>query len=415
MIEIVTIGDELLLGQTIDTNAAFLSEQLAAAGLRVTRRTTVGDDAADIAAAVADALARTRTVITTGGLGPTRDDFTKPVIADLYGVGLHVDEVLLDKMRERWAQRGMAMPESNRTQAEVPDGATILPNRLGSASGLALDGDAGLTIMLPGVPHELRDLTVREVVPFLLARATQRTRPISYRVLRVTGVPESMLAERINDIVDDIAPLAVAFLPGFAGVDLRITNWGVLDEDECNARFDAAERSLRERLGLRVFATGSDEIEVVVGRLLSERGLTVSVAESCTAGLLGGRITRVDGSSAYFMGGFLTYSNDSKIELLGVSRETIETAGAVSEEVAREMAEGAARRLSTDVAISITGVAGPGGGTEAKPVGLVWTAVKLGADLRTRQFIFPGDRSEVRERSTQMALALLYEMLVSRA
>lgn len=412
MVEVVTIGDELLLGQTLDTNAAFLSEQLAAAGLRVTRRTTVGDDAHAIRSAVQDALARTGVVITTGGLGPTRDDFTKPVIAEFYGRALHLDDGLWQALQERYRRRGLTMPASNRTQAEVPAGARILPNRLGSASGLALDDERGVTIMLPGVPHELRDLTVREVVPFLLDRTAQRALPICYRVIRVTGVPESALAERIDDIVDAIDPIAVAFLPNFAGVDLRLTSWGAFEPAECERRFDAAEAMLRERLGSRIYATGSEDIEVVVGALLRQRKLQLAVAESCTGGLLGQRITRTGGSSEYFLGGFISYSNDAKVDMLGVRLETLAANGAVSEETAREMAMGAVARTGANAGISITGVAGPGGGSPDKPVGLVWTAVVLDDVVRTRSFIFPGDRAEIRERSAQMGLALLYEMLV---
>lgn len=410
-LEIITIGDELLLGHTTDTNAAFLSEQLAAAGLRVTRRTTVGDDADAIRTAVSDALQRKSAVITTGGLGPTRDDFTKAVIADLYGRELQLDPELLEKAKQRWRARGLDMPASNISQAEVPAGAVILENRLGTAPGLALQDERGLTIMLPGVPHELRAMTLTQVVPFLLQRQTARAHPINYRIIRVTGVPESMLAERIDDIVDAIAPLTVAFLPNFAGVDLRVTNWGVTAHPD----FDNAERLLRERLGTHVYATGNDDIELIVGRMLRDRKLTLATAESCTGGLLGQRITKIEGASAYYMGGFVTYSNESKVDLLGVRQATLETAGAVSEETVREMAQGAAKRMGTDAAISITGIAGPAGGTLAKPVGLVWTGVVLNGVMRTRSFIFPGDRAEIRERSAQMGLALLYAMLVESA
>lgn len=414
MIEIITIGDELLLGQTIDTNAAFLSEQLAAAGMRVSRRTTVGDDVQAITTAVSEALARTRIVITTGGLGPTRDDFTKPVIAKLYERDLVVDEDLLEKSRQRWKQRGLEMPASNRSQAEVPEGGLVFPNRLGTAPGLALEDERGITIMLPGVPHELRDLAVREVIPYLLrlaAPAHLQAHPICFRVVRVTGIPESTLAERIDDIVDAMDPLAVAFLPHFSGVDLRITNWGLFDAAECERRFDEAERLLRERLGTKVYATGQEDIEHVIARIMKEKQLTLATAESCTGGLLGGRITKIEGASAFYMGGFVTYSNDAKVDLIGVRLETLAANGAVSEETAREMAAGAARRMGTNAAISITGVAGPGGGSPDKPVGLVWTGVILNDVVRTRSFVFPGDRAEIRDRSTQMGLALLYEML----
>lgn len=415
--EIITIGDELLLGQTIDTNAAFISEQLAAAGLRVTRRTTVGDDEAAITSAVSEALVRSRVVITTGGLGPTRDDFTKPVIAKLYGRKLVLDEERLEKLRVRWTQRGMTMPESNRSQAELPEGCTVIRNRLGSAPGIALEDARGLTIMLPGVPHELREMVVSQVIPFLTASTrslTESTRsPICYRVVRVTGVPESLLAERIDDIVDEIAPLSVAFLPNFAGVDLRITSWGQFETGECNERFDRAEKLLRERLGARIYATGDVAIESVVGELLRARKLQLAVAESCSGGLLGQRITSVAGASDYFLGGFLTYSNDAKVELLGVRLETLAANGAVSEETAREMVIGAVGRTGAQAAIAITGIAGPTGGTPDKPVGLVWTAVSLHDVVKTRNFIFPGDRHEIRERAAQMGMALLYEMLVS--
>jgi nicotinamide-nucleotide amidase len=414
MIEIITIGDELLLGQTIDTNAAFLSEHLAAAGFRVSRRITVGDDAESITRALSESLARTGLVITTGGLGPTRDDFTKPVVAKLYGRALIVHDDLLEKSRERWRQRGLEMPASNRSQAEVPEGARVMPNRLGTAPGIAIDDARGLTIMLPGVPHELRDLTVREVIPFLLAspsHASARTHPMCYRIIRVTGLPESTLAERIDDIVDQIAPISMAFLPDFSGVDLRMTSWGLFDAEESERRFDAGERLLRERLGKHVYASGNDELELVVGRMLKQKKLTLATAESCTGGLLGGRITKVDGASAYYMGGFVTYSNDAKMELIGVRAETLQAKGAVSEETAREMAAGTAARMGTNAAISITGVAGPGGGTPDKPVGLVWTGVSLNDVVKTRSFVFPGDRAEIRQRSTQMGLALLYDML----
>ncbi len=412
MIEIVTIGDELLLGHTIDTNAAFLSEQLAAAGLPVSRRTTVGDDAAAIATAVRDALRRSGIVICTGGLGPTSDDFTKPVIAALYGRELILHEDLLEKLRARWQKRDMVMPESNRSQAEVPAGATVIKNRMGTAPGLALeDDDLGLTIMLPGVPHELRTLTTEQVVPFLLARTSARNHPVCYRVVRTTGLPESLLADRVKDIMSGLEPLSVAFLPNFAGVDLRITSWGAVAAAECAHRFDDVERKLRERLGKHVYGTGRDDLAVVVGRLLRAKKLQLAVAESCTGGLLGQRITSVSGASDYFVGGFITYANDAKVELTGVRLETLQANGAVSEEVARELVLGAVARTGAQAGIAITGIAGPTGGTPDKPVGLVWTAVCLHDAVRTRRFVFPGHRGEIRERAAQMGLALLYEML----
>ena len=412
MIEIVTIGDELLLGHTIDTNAAYISEHLAAAGLRVTRRATVGDDAAAIHAAVSDALARTKLVITTGGLGPTSDDFTKLVIARLYGRDLVVDNAYLQKLRVRWQQRGMEMPAANATQAEIPEGAEIVRKPVGSAQGLALRDDTlGLTIMLPGVPHEVRAMTDDFLIPYLLRHVTVRSEPICHHVLRTTGIPESLLADRIEDIVRSIAPISVAFLPSYAGTDIRLTSWAAFDRESCDARFRAAEAQLRERLGSHIYASAGTDLSVVVGELLRTRRLKVALAESCTGGLLAKRITDISGASDYFDAGFITYADAAKQKFLGVDESTLATHGAVSEQVAREMAIGALEAAGADVAISITGIAGPTGGSEAKPVGLVWTALAARHGVRSRSFIMPGDREEVRERAAQMALALLYDYL----
>jgi nicotinamide-nucleotide amidase len=414
MIEIITIGDELLLGHTIDTNAAYLSEKLAAAGLRVTRRSTVGDDADHIKIAVLEALERTKVVITTGGLGPTSDDFTKPVISSIYQRALKVDEVYLEKLRVRWQQRGMKMPESNRTQAEIPVGADIVRNPVGSAQGIALrDERLGLTVMLPGVPHEVHAMTEAHLIPYLLQHISVRSEPICHLLVRTTGIPESALADRIADIVQSMTPISVAFLPSFAGSDIRLTSWAAFDGAACAARFAEVEAKLRERLGTHIYDIGHTDLSVVVGNMLRERDLTIALAESCTGGLLGKRLTDPSGASEYFTTGFVTYSNEAKQTVLGVRPETLEAHGAVSEAVAREMALGALRKAGTDIAVSITGIAGPTGGTAEKPVGLVWTAAARGDVVKTRSFVMPGDRAEVRERAAQMALALVYDMLVS--
>jgi nicotinamide-nucleotide amidase len=414
MIEIITIGDELLLGHTIDTNAAYISEKLAGVGLRVIRRGTVGDDPDSIRDAVLEALRRTGVVITTGGLGPTSDDFTKPVIASIYQRKLKLDEVYLEKLRLRWQQRGLEMPASNRTQAEVPEGADIVRNPVGSAQGIALrDEKLGLTVMLPGVPHEVRAMTETHLIPYLLQYISVRSEPICHLLVRTTGIPESALADRIADIVQSSAPISVAFLPSFAGSDIRLTSWAAFDEQTCAVRFAEIEAKLRERLGSHIYATGLTDLSVVVGDMLRLRKLTIALAESCTGGLLGKRLTDPSGASDYFTTGFVTYANDAKQKFLGVKSETLAAHGAVSEAVSREMAQGALRAAGTDLAIAITGIAGPTGGTPEKPVGLVWTAAARGDVVKTRGFVMPGDRAEVRERAAQMALALVYDMLVS--
>jgi nicotinamide-nucleotide amidase len=306
----------------------------------------------------------------------------------------------------------MEMPASNRTQAEIPAGAEIVRNPLGSAQGLALrDETLGLTVMLPGVPHEVRGMTNEHLIPYLLQHVNVRAQPIRYHLIRTTGIPESLLADRIADITSSIAPLSVAFLPNYAGNDIRLTSWAALDDEACTQAFADAEARLRERLGSAVYAAANIDLSVVVGDLLRERGLTLALAESCTGGLLGKRITDVSGASAYFTTGFVTYANESKTRWLQVNEATLASHGAVSEEVAREMAAGARAAANSDVALSITGIAGPTGGSEAKPVGLVWTALATVSEVKTRSFIMPGNREEIRERAAQMALALLYDHL----
>jgi nicotinamide-nucleotide amidase len=412
-VEIITIGDELLLGQTIDTNAAFLSRELANAGFRVTRRTTVGDNAENIADAVQDALSCSSVVICTGGLGPTQDDFTKPVVAELFDAPLEVDTRLLDALRERYRLRGIAMPERNICQAEVPRGALVLPNPRGTACGLVLrDADGRICILLPGVPHELRGLALEEVIPFLRrARAGTVGGAIRFRTIRTTGIAESAVAEKIDSILPRIRPLTVAFLPQFAGSDLRITSWGELPEAEVDAALSDAEQQIRSVLQSHIYGTGSDDLAAVIGALLRERGLTITTAESCTGGLIAKRITDHAGSSDYFGTGVVTYANEAKQRLLDVSPQTMAEHGAVSEPTVREMIRGAQRRADAAAAIAVTGIAGPGGGSSDKPVGTVWLAAALHDQVLTRKIVFPGDREEIRERAAQAALALLWKLL----
>ena len=411
-VEIVTIGDELLLGETVDHNSAWLGRVLASAGIRVRRRATVGDDAAGIRDAVGQALERTGVVLCTGGLGPTRDDLTKPVVAELFGRDLVLDEALLEQLDRRFSERGIRMAAINRTQAEVPRGATVFPNSRGTAPGLALeDAEGRLAILLPGVPHEMRALVLEHVLPFLQARWPARGRPIVHRRLRTTGIPESTLAERIDDLVAGFAPLAVAFLPAATGVDIRLTSWGALDEAEAVRAIDAAEALLRERIGRYIYGRDDEDLVDAVAREMTARGLTLALAESCTGGLVAKRLTDRPGASDYLFGGVVAYANRAKEVFLGVRPETLAAHGAVSEETAREMVEGALRTTGADAALAITGIAGPGGGTEAKPVGTVWIAAALGDRRDVRRFRFGGDREEIRERSAQAALAMLYTML----
>jgi nicotinamide-nucleotide amidase len=410
VVELVSIGNELLLGETTDTNATWIAARLAAEGISVLRKTTVGDDVATIRDVLDAALRRCRTAICTGGLGPTPDDLTRHALAALYRRPLVVDDGWLDVLGERYARRGMPMPAINRVQAEHPEGATLLPNARGTAPGIALDDDAhGLTILLPGVPAEMRGLVEAHVLPMLRQRLRPAA-PLESRIVRTAGVSEALLAERIADIAADVAPLALAFLPHGTGVDLRLTYAGTSAEAG-RALLDRAIGRLCERLGDDVFALEVVDLAAVVGGMLRERGLTLALAESCTGGLVAKRMTDAAGASDYVGAGFVTYDNAAKRSMLGVSAATLETHGAVSEACAREMAEGARRAAGADVAVSITGIAGPGGGSDAKPVGTVWMAVALGAVTHARRIIFPGGRAEIRERSAQAALDMLRRAL----
>lgn len=403
-LELVTIGTELLLGFTVDTNGAEIARALSAVGIRVVRRTSVADEPGAIQDAVRLALARTRAVLTTGGLGPTRDDVSKLVVADLFEMPLEFDRAVWDQLVERFARLGRAPAPSNRSQAEVPRGAVILPNRWGTAPGLWFEGTPGLVIMLPGVPGEMRNLVEYEVVPRLAARSQGTV--VRSRVVRTTGIPESTLAERLGEIERDVAPLTLAYLPGFDGVDLRLSAWS-LPPQEADVRLQAGAALLRQRAGAYAYGEGEDDLaSVVLGRARA-RGIRIGTAESCTGGLVGGRLTEIPGSSDVFTGGVVCYANELKTSLLGVDRALIESEGAVSEPVARAMAVGALKTLKVDLAVAVTGIAGPGGGTDAKPVGTVWLAVADGQGAEARRVQIPGDRHNVRVRAAQAALAML--------
>lgn len=409
-VEIVAIGDELLLGDTIDTNGAWLGSTLSELGIRVVRRTVTGDSDDSIRSAVTDALSRTGAVVCCGGLGPTPDDRTRPIVASIYDWPLEVDESWVAVMRERFEARGFSMPESNRSQAEVPRGGILFPNEIGTAPGLGLaDEQHGITVLLPGVPRELRWLTENHAAPWLTARLGQASRRIRRRILRTTGVAESALAERIADI--DLSPLSLAFLPTGTGIDLRLTSWGDADDTAVLAAFERGEKALRERLGPAVYGIDRDDLASVTGDELRKRGLTVSLAESCTGGLVAKRLTDAAGSSDFMVAGIVSYANEAKMELLGVPVDTLRAHGAVSEETATAMLEGVLERTGTDCALSITGIAGPGGGTEEKPVGTVWVGVAVRDRRRVRRLRLFGDRAEVRERAAQAALRMLLDML----
>lgn len=413
---IVTVGDELLLGETVDTNAAWLGRRLALKGIDVVRRHTVADDAHEIRRAVSDALDHARLVVVSGGLGPTPDDLTREAVAELLDAPLALDEALLERLAERFREVGYDdLPETNRSQALVPEGATTLANPHGTAPGLVLEapGD-GLVVLLPGVPRELKGIFDGELTRFLERRLGDRLPPVHIRMIRTTGIPESLLAQKVGEVLPaDTGPVSVAFLPDGKGVDLRLTARGV-EAEEAGRWLDRVEEALEPVVGRWRFDAESGDVVEALTRVLRDRSLTLAVAESCTGGLVGQRITARAGASDVFLGGVVAYADGVKEDLLDVPAEVLEAHGAVSEEVARAMARGVRARFGASTGISITGVAGPGGGTEEKPVGTVCFAAAVEDGVATRRARFPGDRASVRERSAQAAIFLLLRLLEGR-
>ncbi|MBL8961778.1 MAG: competence/damage-inducible protein A [Gemmatimonadetes bacterium] len=412
-VEIVTIGDELLLGFTIDTNGAWLARQLGELGIPVTRRGSVGDERAAMTSAVQDALDRTGAVITTGGLGPTADDVTKPAMAALFGRDLYFDEAQWEHIRTLWrTRRGTEPPEVNRQQVMLPVGCHVLVNRHGTAPGIWLEDERGRWVaMLPGVPREMRGIYTEELRPRLASRTGAAGHPIRSTTIRTTGIAESALPERLGEAARGVLGLSLAYLPGQEGVDLRLTARGI-PGDVADERLRDAARLIVERVGTPVYAAGATDLAEVVLELCRSRGMTLAVAESCTGGMLGERLTAVAGSSDVFLGGVISYSNEVKERLLDVDAAVLRAHGAVSLEVARGMAAGARHRTGATAGIGITGIAGPGGGSPEKPVGTVCIAVDIAGQepvaIRSQMI---GDRAEIRFRATQAALDMVRRQL----
>jgi nicotinamide-nucleotide amidase len=407
-IEVVTIGDELLLGYTIDTNAAHLARTLAAEGVEISRRTTVGDTADAISAAVREGLDRAGAVITTGGLGPTSDDLTKPSIAALFGRGMVLDEEHLAWMEERFTRLFQRpMPAANRQQAMLPDGARKLRNNHGSAPGIWLEDARGRWVaMLPGVPREMRGMLGDTLLPMIRERLGDDRRVVRSRTLRTTGVGESFIADRVTSLEGGVGDVGLSYLPNAEGTDLRLTVRGARPDDADRRLASAAER-LRSVVGDAVYGEDGVDLAAVVLDLCREKGLTIGVAESCTGGLLGARLTAIPGSSDVVTGGVIAYSNALKSSLLDVPPEVLAREGAVSEAVVGAMATGARAATGASIGVGITGIAGPGGGTEEKPVGTVWIASDLEGVVESRRLRLIGDRAEVRQRAAQATLEMV--------
>jgi competence/damage-inducible protein CinA-like protein len=405
--EILAIGSELLTAHRLDTNSLFLTGRLNDLGIDVRSKAVVGDDRGDLGAVLRQALARADVIVTSGGLGPTEDDLTREVIADVLGLALEEDADVLASIRARFARRGFPMPERNRRQALVPRGATLLPNANGTAPGLWIESGGQILILLPGPPRELQTIFDTHAVPRLEARSQgQRLRR---RVLKLTGRAESQVDEVAQPIYTPFAqgsvPIQTTILATPGQIELHLCAHGA-DVGAMDAALEAGVTQLAQALSPAVFSVDGRSLETVVGELLKQNKLTIAVAESCTGGLVLGRLTEISGSSAWVIGGVVAYSDEVKKRQLGVAESLLKEHGAVSEPVARAMAEGVVASLKADIGVAVTGVAGPTGGSDAKPVGTVVIAV-AGAIEGARTFRFLGDRQMVRLQSVAAALDMV--------
>lgn len=407
--EIITIGDEILIGQIVDTNAAYIAQKLNTIGIVVSERASVGDDAAQITRSIEQALGRSSVVITTGGLGPTKDDITKTTLTRMFGSRLVNDPKVEEHVRRMMAQRGIEFNDLNRGQAMVPECCTVLFNAHGTAPGMWFERDGKVVISLPGVPFEMRHLMEDEVLPRLKSHFALRA--VVHRTMITAGLAESMLAARIANWEEALPPyLKLAYLPSPNIVRLRLSAYEV--EGETVAReIDRQFQKLHDIIPEYIVGYENDSVQHNLHEMLREKGLTIAVAESCTGGNIAAKFTAMAGASAYFLCGVTAYANSAKMDILGVKASTLEKYGAVSEETAREMAEGVRRISGADLAVATTGIAGPTGGTAEKPVGTVWFAVAdaLGTTAMMRNS--GTDRGQIIDRATAYAI----EMLSKRA
>jgi nicotinamide-nucleotide amidase len=399
--EIIAIGSELLTPYRLDTNSLFLTDGLNQVGIRVVHKAVVGDSLDDMRASFRQALDRADLVLACGGLGPTDDDRTREAVADLLSRKLELNEGVLRHIQELFRRFGRVMPEINRRQAMVPEGATVIPNPRGSAPGLWIEASGHIVILLPGVPAELRAMFEQEIRP-RLTRLGHDERLFT-RDLRITGLPESEVEQRVSPLYALYPDTETTILASPPGIQLHPRVWS-RDPAKANQILDEMVKRMALALGEHLYSTDGEAMEEVVARALTENRATIAVAESCTGGLLAERLTNIPGSSVYFLGGVVCYSNELKSALVDVPAELIESKGAVSPEVALALADGIRKRTGATIGVGVTGIAGPGGGTPEKPVGLVHIGIADERGPRERRFQFPGDRERIRMHASQTAL-----------
>ena len=409
---IITIGDELLIGQTIDTNSAWIAQKLNEQGIDVVRRVAVGDTAEAITEALDEELQKASLLILTGGLGPTSDDITKPLLCAYFNGVLRVNEEVLAHLKEIFARRNRPMLERNLKQAEVPDNCTVLFNRMGTAPGMWFEKNGKIIISLPGVPFEMKHIMEQEALPKL--KQLHVSDAIIHRTIFTAGEGESYIAEKIIDIENALPPyIKLAYLPDSGFVRLRLTGKGS-DKHAVEKEVAAGQLALIERLGNIIIATEDIPLEEVLGQSAKALNKTFGIAESCTGGYIGHFITQVAGSSAYFKGSIVSYDNEVKENVLGVKKDTITHNGAVSEQTVIEMAAGALKVLNVDYALAVSGVLGPEGGTERVKVGTVWMAVADKNRVIAKAHYFYYDRERNKEMAAKMGMLLLWKFITGK-
>lgn len=408
--EIITIGTELLLGQILDTNSQYLGKKLSEIGVNLYYKTSVGDNIVRIKETLSIATSRSDIVIITGGLGPTVDDVTRNAIAEWSGKKLVFDDNLLLRIEHFFKSRNIKMPENNKIQAYIPEGVLILENKVGSAPGFILEHNSKIIICVPGVPNEMKPMIESGVIPYLVEKSGVSRFIILSKRIKIVGIPESLADEKIKDIFIESRNPTVAILAHQTEIEIRLT---AKEETRQKAEYliENLKKEIYSRLQENIYGEDDETLEEKVAVLLKMKKLTVSTAESCTSGLLAYRFTNIPGSSLYFLGGINTYSNESKIKLLGVKEDIIKNYGAVSKECAEEMAKMCRKKFGSDIAIAITGIAGPDGGTDEKPIGLVYMAIDMKGEIKVNKYNFGGLRETVRARAAQTALFELYKLL----
>ena len=403
--EIISIGDELLIGQVVNTNSSWIAQQLHALGIAIHRILAISDDPDEIRNALNDAFTRSDLILVTGGLGPTRDDITKQALCEYFGVGLVIHEPTLEWLRKFFASRGWELNEINRKQAEVPANCEPIPNHNGTAPGMWFEKDGKIMISMPGVPFEMEAMMENYILPRISSK--DNSHYLAHRTIQTYGAGESRLMEMIRAWEDALpGNFRLAYLPQPGMVRLRISAYGE-SREMAMKQIDRQIKVLQGIIPDLIFGYDQDTLEAVVGILLRQKHKTLSTAESCTGGYLAHLVTSVPGSSDYYYGSVIAYSNNVKKEFLGVSEESLRNFGAVSEQVVREMAEGARKRFGTDYALATSGVAGPSGGTPEKPVGLVWIALATAQFTFTRKAMFGEHRGRNIRRSALEALNML--------